>query len=447
MRCTPKGVRGVDRITAIDTLKRIYEQDKGELPLEYKKKIEDLFDEIEPNCGLLKFENGQYNFWHLIFQEFLTATYLVDENIDSSTIISRYWNDERYKEVIELYIGYLSIFNKGSANKIIGDVLATKDASPYKKWLLASQSLLDIHEVRRHREVLGEARKRLMSIISLCEKPDIRVEAGETLGWLGDIRDLKEFVRVKDGKYSVSVGKVTLKNFEIGKYPVTNSWFKEFVDADGYKNKEFWSDEGKKWLDDTKAAYPRLWNERKWKCPNSPVVGVSWYEAYAFTRWLTALLNDGFEYRLPDENEWEAAASGLEKREYPWGNGWDKIKCNNSEINIEKTSLIGIFKKGNTPDGISDMAGNIWEWTVSGYHSKKVQKDFTFDEEMQKIWDERDYDKYSLKLGEKERQFPVVRGGSWFNYCDFCRCAYRFRRDPSARGGGIGFRCARTLKL
>ena len=258
---------------------------------------------------------------------------------------------------------------------------------------------------------------------------------------------MKEFVRVKDGKYSVSSGKVTLKYFEIGKYPVTNSWFEEFITAGGCKNKDYWSAEGKKWLEHTRAEHPGLWNERKWKCPNAPVVGVSWYEAYAFTRWLTALLNDGFEYRLPDENEWEAAASGLEKREYPWGNGWDKTKCNNSEINIEKTSPVGIFKKGNTPDGISDMAGNVWEWTVSDYHSKKVLNDFAFDKEMQKILDERKYDKYSLKMGEKERQLPVVRGGAWNSVSNYCRCALRNWFDPNFRLSSIGFRCARTLKL
>ena len=237
-----------------------------------------------------------------------------------------------------------------------------------------------------------------------------------------------------------------MKYFEIGKYPVTNSWFEEFVKAGGYKNKDFWTEEGKKWLDTKKAEYPGLWNERKWKSPNSPVVGVSWYEAYAFTRWLTSL-RDGYEYRLPDENEWEAAASGLEKREYPWGNGWDKTKCNNSEINIEKTSPVGIFKKGNTPDGISDMAGNVWEWTVSDYHSKKVLKDFTFDEEMQKFLDDRNLDKYLSKAKEKDRQLPVVRGGAWGNDSYYCRCAYRDGSLPYNRYYSLGFRCARTLKL
>lgn len=436
--------KGIDRKDAIEVLKGVHKKQDKETEDSFRKRIEKLFDEIEPRCGLLKFENGQYLFWHLTFQEFMTAVYVKDNDNYEETIRQK-WGEDWYNEVIELYIGYQSITDRKKANEIVWEIIQAEDVAPCKRWLLASKSMIDIHKDRRNDDVLGKVRERLLSIIDTDGEPKVRAEAGDILGWLGDTRDLKEFIRIKDGKYSVSSGKVTLKNLEIGKYPVTNSWFEEFVKAGGYKNKDFWTEEGKEWLDTKKAEYPGLWNERKWKSPNSPVVGVSWYEAYAFTRWLTALLNDGFEYRLPDENEWEAAASGLEKRKYPWGNGWDKTKCNNFEINIEKTSPVGIFKKGNTPDGISDMAGNVWEWTVSDYHSKKALKDFTFDEEMQKILDERNYDKYVSKLGEKERQLPVVRGSAWGNGGDGCRCANRFRGSPNFRNNNIGFRCARTL--
>ncbi|MBI4223182.1 MAG: SUMF1/EgtB/PvdO family nonheme iron enzyme [Planctomycetes bacterium] len=407
--------KGIDRKDAMEVLKGVHKKQDKETEDSYRKRIEKLFDEIEPRCGLLKFENGQYLFWHLTFQEFMTAVYVKDNDNYEETIRQK-WGEDWYNEVIELYIGYQSITDRKKANEIVGEIIQAEDGAPFKRWLLASKSMIDIHKDRRNDDVLGKVRERLLSIIDTDGEPKVRAEAGDILGWLGDTRDLKEFIRVKDGKYSVSVGKVTLKNFEIGKYPVTNSWFEEFVKAGGYKNKDFWTEEGKKWLDTKKAEYPRLWNERKWKSPNSPVVGVSWYEAYAFTRWLTALVNDGFEYRLPDENEWEGAASGLEKREYPWGNGWDKMRCNNYEINLEKTSPVGIFKKGDTPEGISDMAGNIWEWMDSWY--------------------------------DKEQTGRVLRGGSWYSGGGRgCRCASRGRGDSDGRVGDVGFRCARTLKL
>ena len=198
------------------------------------------------------------------------------------------------------------------------------------------------------------------------------------------------------------------------------------------------------WLEYTKAEQPTFWNNRKWKCPTSPVVEVSWYEAYAFTRWLTTKLNDGYEYRLLDENEWETAASGFEKREYPWGNAWDKNRCNNNEINLERTSPVGIFKNGDTPNGISDLSGNVWEWTSSDYHSGKNFCDFQFDIEMQKLWEEKSYDAFISKLDEKGRQAPVLRGGSWYNAGDLCRCADRDGDEPGRHGDGdVGFRCAR----
>ncbi|MCP4369370.1 MAG: formylglycine-generating enzyme family protein [Deltaproteobacteria bacterium] len=157
--------------------------------------------------------------------------------------------------------------------------------------------------------------------------------------------------------------------------------------------------------------------------------------------------NKGYKYRLLEEDEWEAAAAGIEGRKYPWGNEWDKNRCNNGEIELNKTSPVGVFKDGNTPDGISDMGGNVWEWTTSDYNSKKSLYDFTFDEDMQKLLDELKTDEYLSKYDEKEREFSVLRGGSWYDSSVKCRCAYRFRYVPDIGDYNIGFRCARTLTL
>ncbi|MDR4499249.1 MAG: formylglycine-generating enzyme family protein [Candidatus Scalindua sp.] len=402
-----------DRSLATETLSQIYERHDGEKDNDYRMRIEGLFDDIEPRCGLLKFENSQYFFWHHTFQEFLTAVYIVYTSTDYEKAISAYWDEDHYKEVIELYIAYLSIENRRWANQIVENIMKAKEKAPFERWLLASRSIIDIHQDTREKNVLNTARERLLAIIKTNVKPKIRAEAGEILGWLGDTRNLKEFIPVAEGKYTLRQGEVDIKPFELGKYPVTNSWFEEFIKDGGYKNKDYWSEEGKKWLEEEKAEQPELWNVRIWKCPNSPVVGVSWYEAYAFARWLTIELNDGYKYRLPDENEWEAAASGLERREYPWGNEWDKNKCNNYEIQIGKTTPVGIFKRGDTPEGIADLSGNVWEWTNSWYQD-------TF-----------------------SRPF-VMRGGSWYFFSSYYLSAFR-SEDPGFRSGYTGFRCSRTL--
>ena len=67
----------------------------------------------------------------------------------------------------------------------------------------------------------------------------------------------------------MSLGKINIKPFKIGKYSVTNKWFEEFVRAGGYSDEKYWTVEGRKWLDHTKAEHPSLWNKRKWRCPNS----------------------------------------------------------------------------------------------------------------------------------------------------------------------------------
>ena len=421
-----EGIRAVDRAFAVGVLKGVYKRKPEETEENYKKRIRDTFDDIEPKCGLLKFESGQFNFWHLTFQEFLTARYIMDNSTDFGKAISAYWDNDWYAEVIELYIGYLSIENKKWANQIIEQALETADPAPFDRWRLSARTLLDIHRDRREETVQVLAKDRLLEIIdSVDTDPKYRVDAGETLGWLGDTRDLKAFVKIEGGEYELEdIGKVTIKPFEIGKYPVTNSWFEEFMAAGGYENRDYWSPEGRKWLDETKARQPIYWDDRKQKCPNSPVVGVSWYEARAFTKWLSIERKDGHEYSLLTENQWQAAAAGFAGRKYPWGNVWDKNRCNNNEIKIEKTSPVGILRQGITPEGVTDLSGNVWEWTFTDYSTKKELSDFTSD--------------------EKARQHPVLRGGSWTSGAVDGRCAFRLYDCPDLRSDIVGFRCART---
>jgi formylglycine-generating enzyme required for sulfatase activity/3',5'-cyclic AMP phosphodiesterase CpdA len=440
--------RGVDKSEALSVLKKTYLVSEGETNYGPQHRIENLFDDIESNCGLLKLENGQFSFWHLTFQEFLAASYLVDNNSNYVADVESYWKDDWFKEMLELYVGYLSIDQKQMANNVVASALKEEKGMPCNRWLLGGEALVDIHKDRRMSHAVQKAIERMLHIVEKGSSPAIILRAGEVLGRLGDSRNLKEFVKVKGGKYELeNIGEAVIGDFEIGKYPVVNQWFEEFYKAGGYKNMDFWSQEGKKWLDYTKIERPAFWDERKWKCPNSPVVGVSWYEADAFCKWLTASDKDGWRYFLPDENQWQAAAAGEKRREYPWEGKWDKTKCNNSELGLNKTSPVGIFLQGNTPEGIADMAGNVWEWTISDYHSKKVMEDFLFDEEMQKLWDKKYWDKLIEKLKEKDHQLPVLRGGSWINGAVFCRCASRCRFHPSDRYVSAGFRCARTLKL
>ncbi len=421
-------IRRIDRVKAVQVIRDLCGEGEG-MP---KEKCELKFDCIESRCGLLTFDGGQHTFRHLTFQEFLSGTHIISTETDYNKVIQDYWDDDWYKEMIELYIGSLSTGgNNKWANSIVREILEKEEKLPFRRWRLASKALLDIHVETRETSIVKLARERLLSIIDSDIEPVIRAEAGETLGWLGDTRDMKEFISIEGGDYFTRVGGgtnetyelskfrftrvggLTINTFEIGKYPVTNSWFEEFINAGGYRNFNYWSDEGRKWLEHTKAEHPRFWNERRWRCPNLPVVGVCWYEADAFTRWLSMTLNDGHEYRLPKEEEWLAAAAGVENREFSCGE-WGKGRCNVAETNIGKTSAVGIFYKGNTPEGVADLSGNVWEWTSSDNEKRKGSK--------------------------------VLCGGSWDHSLVYARCYNRNWDYLYFRSEFVGFRCARTLK-
>ena len=125
-----------------------------------------------------------------------------------------------------------------------------------------------------------------------------RFLAGELLGALGDSRLEEEtMVKVPGGEFlrgskewdnSQPERRIYLDDFWIGKYPVTNQEFKEFVEAGGYQNREWWSRKVGSGGRKRKFSSRDYWHDRKWNGPNFPVVGVSWYEAEAYIKWLRA---------------------------------------------------------------------------------------------------------------------------------------------------------------
>jgi formylglycine-generating enzyme required for sulfatase activity/3',5'-cyclic AMP phosphodiesterase CpdA len=435
--------KGIDKTHTLEILKTIYPS-AGQNDIAYNSFIEKTLERIEPHCGLLKTDAGQLSFRHLTFQEFLTAEYIKDRKTKYDDAIKDYWQEEWYKEVVELLVGLLSIDSRQWANDLVEVGLTFNDALPFYRWRLAARSIIDIHEDRRDTQVVALATERMRAIIVSEAEPNVRADAGEILGWLGDRRNLEAFIKISDGEYDTSAGQVTLAGFEMARYPVTNQWYKKFVDAGGYEKKPFWTREGWKWLQHTQARHPWLWHDRRWNCPNHPVVGVCWWEADAFCRWLEANRNDGYAYRLPTEQEWEATAAGSGNREYPWGKGFDENKCNTNESGIDKTSAVGTFPNGETPEKVADLSGNVWEWTRTDYNSQNSQVDFPFDEEVEDFYNQEKYGEAWDLYRKKHPIIPTLRGGSWGNNRFSARCGLRDGLHPLNRYGSVGFRCART---
>ena len=140
---------------------------------------------------------------------------------------------------------------------------------------------------------------------------------------------------------------VDLPEYLIGKYPVTNGEYQAFVRDTGRQPPSRW-DGGK---------YPKGQKDH-------PVAYVTWHDAMAYCKWLSEKTRK--TYRLPTEAEWEKAARGPGGLIYPWGNLFDKNRCNTFESGIGNTTPVGNYSPaGDSPYGVADMAGNVWEWTQS----------------------------------------------------------------------------------
>lgn len=155
---------------------------------------------------------------------------------------------------------------------------------------------------------------------------------------------------------------VTLETYWIGRTEVTNAQFRPFVQGNGYTNPDYWTTAGWEWREAGNITQPAYWGERDFNDDLQPVVGINWYEAVAYTRWLS--VQTGQEFRLPTEAEWEKAARGTDGRIWPWGNDWVAVNCNFNSPNA-RTTPVGEYPAGASPYGVLDMAGNAWEWTAT----------------------------------------------------------------------------------
>jgi formylglycine-generating enzyme required for sulfatase activity len=193
-----------------------------------------------------------------------------------------------------------------------------------------------------------------------------------------------------------------LPAYALGRTPVTNAQYAAFVQAAGCAPPDHWPGQG------SPAGQE-----------DHPVVNVTWHDAVAYCRWLTAVT--GRPYDLPGEAEWEKGARGADGRIYPWGNTWDPQRCNSVETGPGATTPVGSYPQGASPYGLLDMAGNVWEWT-------------------------RSLDRKYPYLADDGREDPdasgprALRGGAFFNRQWFVRCAVRYWKPPSSRFNYLGFR-------
>ena len=207
-------------------------------------------------------------------------------------------------------------------------------------------------------------------------------------------------------------GTVDLPAYYIGRYEVTVAQFRAFVDETAFGV-------------DAQTLRPP---------PDHPVSAVSWPDALAYCRWLqttlrewpntpprlSRLLRDGWQISLPSEAEWEKAARGTDGRIYPWGDGPRRDRANYA---AQRTTPVGSFDCPECPFDLSDMSGNVWEWTRSPYQSYP-------------------YDPTDDRENLDADALWVMRGGSFGDSERNVRAAIRGGGDPGVRRPFLGFRVA-----
>jgi formylglycine-generating enzyme required for sulfatase activity len=222
---------------------------------------------------------------------------------------------------------------------------------------------------------------------------------------------------------------VFVPGFWIDRTPVTNEEYQRFVEATGHQTTAEAEGRGHVWTgSDWKKVRRADWRHPTGRRSNikdkadHPVVLVSWHDVVAYCQWRSEAT--GAPIRLPTEAEWEKAARGIDGWRYPWGDEFDASKCNSAEDGTGDTMPVGYYSpEGDSPYGLVDMAGNVWEWTCSLY----------------KPYPYRAQDGREDPRADGAR---VVRGGSWDYGRRNVRTASRNRYVPSFAHNLVGFRCA-----
>lgn len=211
----------------------------------------------------------------------------------------------------------------------------------------------------------------------------------------------------------------------LDRFTVTNLEFQQFVDAGGYEKLEYWDEEALPalldFVDLSGQPGPRYWDDGR--CPlgeeRRPVVGVSWYEASAYARWVGK--------RLPSDAEWtkagawpvEAAPGRIAQRRYPWGESFDIRRANLWGSHAKGPVDVDQYSDGESVGGVHQLVGNVWEWSASPL-SASAEPTFHVPE-----------------------TFKSVRGGAFDTYFEnHATCHYQSGEHPLARRHNIGFRLA-----
>lgn len=435
----------------------------------------EFLDYADQRAGLLVGYGGElnkptaYSFPHRTFQEYLAGAYLARQRDRVRTFYEHAAEGDSWDLAAQLAFEEL-YYNRRGENELLD--LAYQLDQPggtgeqcerARLWAGQIVALVgkDVTERDTHpnggKAYLSRLIPGLVQVLTSEVLPPLeRAEAGRILAQLGDPREdvmtieKITFCRIPAGEFIMGEGeklrKVTLPEYFISQYPITNAQFNAFVKAEGYKQEKYWAEakQNEYWSEaGIKGDYDKVPRKAPWNTgipftySNHPVLSVTWYEALAFTHWLNeqiqqagqfcifnekdpAPFNNEWQVTLPNEAEWEKAARGTDGRAYPWTGEFDLNFANTSETGIKSTSAVGCFPQGQSPYGVQDASGNVQEWMLNDYKSEK------------KVF------------GFKEK---ALCGGSFNSQSNHVRCALHDGFIPDFGDGNYGFRVVVSPRL
>ena len=364
-------------------------------------------EQEEADSGIIVSRGSETRFWHLTFQEYLSARAiagLADKAQQDLLLTAHRIYGPEWREVVLLLGGVLHKQGKDKVNGLVSALLGKMGERSSLAQQARCAGLLGAmaRDLRPFNYQPADPRyqRTMEAVLGIfdADKADslefqVRLQAAEALGQAGDPRLRRQnWIMIAGG------GPADLKPFEIARYPVTVEEYRRFVEDEGYLHERWWGAGGF-----ARNTEPGDWDKQV-RHPNRPVTLVCWYEAAAYCAWTGVRLSSGAE--------WERAAVGLEGRKYPWGKEEPDESRANFDMNVGNPTPVGLYPAGATPEGVADMGGNVWEWVEEWYE------------------------------GDKWR---ALRGGSFSNDMWLLRAAYRLRSAPGSRIDYIGFRCARDI--
>jgi formylglycine-generating enzyme required for sulfatase activity len=423
-------------------------------------------------AGLMVSREKDLEFSHRSFQDFLTAGHLArlstgDRN-HTSLLDSLKKAPHAIRDAAELYVERLGSDPNHRDNDLLDlcwAALESADAAEYSEYggtciWLAAVSLRNVGQISERdflvRDTFVFRAERYVGDATLLSAPD-RILIADQLGRWGDLREgvgvddngvpKHVWVSITSGHAAVGLNihrqrrlqdvgienfrreipeaEVSLEEFGISLYPTTWSQFRAFLNApDGFRDARWWSAWGHgdtDWGGEGRLTELLAEDARG----NEPAVGVDWYEAMGYCRWLGERLGAAID--LPREEEWEVAARGQFGEIFPWGEEFDAALSNWAGTGMGRVVSVGCFKDGSGPLRPLDMIGNVWEWTRS-IAGDAGAEGFT----------EIGFAGFDLAPIPDVRR--VVRGGSYLNEAPLLRATYRGNDVATARFDRQGFR-------